>query len=406
MDQFSLEQQALLMLLDQCLWKKPNNLPEQLDWDMLKTLSAQQGVLALAYDGAVAGNASMPAELKKIWSQQTILAVMKNERLLVAQDQLLEQLQQANIPAVILKGSSVAQYYPQPDLRALGDIDVLVPRESLEQVKAILLQSGYEFREADHDFHLGFSRPGAYVEVHYDVTTLPQCRGGDMAKQEIRRFLECREQGSMGGHGFPMLSQQHQALMLLLHMVRHTLDSGIGLRQLCDWAMYVATVDPEKWKDGIVPMLQRCGLLRYAQVATAACLRYLGLPERYAAWCEAVTQEDARRFMQDLFLGGNMGRANPEKIGRLLTSGGVQGDNRSLVKVSLAGLSAYAMQRYPVAKKHKWLLPFFWIYMPARYWLRSLFGLRKKKSVSQALKDAKTQQSFLEMLDLFETDDQ
>ena len=404
MKHFSVEQQALLTLLRNALWHQPGTLPEQLNWETLDTMAKQQGVLALIYDGAVALKVQMPAELKQKWNQLTLTAVMKNERLLVAQDQLLEQLQQADIPAVILKGSSVAQYYPQPDLRVLGDIDVLIPSECLEQAKPIMAQCGYESQGSGHDFHLGYSRPGVYVELHYDVTTLPQCRGGDMAKLEIQNFLKYRERGAMENHGFPMLSERHQALMLLLHMVRHMLGGGIGLRQLSDWAMYVAAVDPEKIKNDIAPMLERCGLLRYAQVATVTCVRYLGLPQRHAAWCEGVTDEDTGAFMQDLFRAGNMGSADSEQIGRLLAKGSVWEGKRSLLNVSLAGLSEYATRRYPITRKHRWLLPFFWVYMPVQYGLRSLLGLRKKKSVTQALRNAKNQQNFLEKLNIFEVE--
>ena len=46
-----------------------------------------------------------------------------------------------------MKGSSNSRNYPQPDLRVLGDIDILVNRESLEQVQAILEEQGYQLHE-------------------------------------------------------------------------------------------------------------------------------------------------------------------------------------------------------------------------------------------------------------------
>lgn len=404
MKHFTMEQQAILTLLRRSLWGEPGTLPEELNWETLDTMAKQQGVLALCYDGAVGLKAQMPAQLKQKWNQQTLMGVMKNQRLLAAQDQLLGQLQKAEIPAAILKGSSVARCYPQPDLRILGDIDVLIPSRCLEAAKPMMEQLGYRFHEADHEFHLGYSRADAYVEVHYDVTTLPECRGAEATKAQIANFLEDRVEAQMLGHGFAMLSATHQALMLLLHMVRHMLGGGIGLRQLCDWMMYLAHEDPAHFQSDTVPVLEVCGLLRYAQVATAACGAYLGLPEIHGAWCKDVTARDTLVFIENLFQGGNMGRADTEQIGSLLVKGTDLGEKQSFLKMSMTGLAEYAYQRYPVTRKHSWLLPFVWVFMTVRYWLRSLLGLRKKKSVTQAVKNAKDKRRFLESLEIFTVD--
>ena len=331
-----------------------------------------------------------------------LMSVMRNERLLVAQDQILTLLEQAEIPAAILKGSSVSRYYPQPDLRVLGDVDILIPIERVDQVKDMLLQMGYAFHESDHEFHLGFTRNGAYVEIHYDVTVLPDCKGGEYTALETKHFLDQVDTASVSGHRFPVLTEPHQALCLLLHMVRHTRDSGIGLRQLCDWAMFTANTDPEHFRKDIAPMLDRCGLLRYAMVATQACVRYLGLPAACAPWCADVKTADARCFMENIFSGGSLGGADTEKMGRVLSRGNIPGKKQSYLQMILAGLTKHAHYRFPITLRHRWLLPFFWIYIPLAYWVRSLLGLREKKSITAAARNAKAQQKFYEMLDIFE----
>lgn len=42
------------------------------------------------------------------------------------QQEILELLQEAGIPAAVLKGSAAAVYYPKPDYRTMGDIDLIV----------------------------------------------------------------------------------------------------------------------------------------------------------------------------------------------------------------------------------------------------------------------------------------
>ena len=402
MNHLSVEQQSLLILLQQSLWRKSDQLPEKINWEFVDKYATQQGVVALAYDGATTLKADLPTELRQKWSQKTLMGVMKNERLLVAQDMVLGWLAQHGIPAVILKGSSVSRFYPQPDLRVLGDIDILIPEENIPQAKDIMLQNGYTFHESDHEFHLGFSKPGAYVEIHYNVTTLPNCQGADATQAEITHFLDVQQKACVVGHNFPVLVQHYQSLSLLLHMVRHMVSGGIGLRQLCDWTVHVANTDLAEFIKFTIPMLEKCGLLRYAQVATWACVRYLGLPRKYATWCESVSDAHAFAFLQDVFRGGNMGSADPEKMGRALSHSNATGDKQSFSKMVLSSLTELVFRNFPFVKKYKVLLPLFWIYLPIRYWIRSLFGVREKKSLITAAKNAKIQQDFYNMLGIFD----
>lgn len=400
----NLEQQALLALLRQSLWGESGGFHEKLNWETLDTMAKQQGVISLAYDGAVALKAALPEQIRQTWNRRTMAGVVRNERLLVAQDEVLSWLDAAGIPAAILKGSSVARHYPQPELRVLGDVDILVPRAQVEQVQQILQRNGYRMHESDHNFHIGFDRDGAYVEIHYDVISLPDCKGANAVQKETAHFLDHTDRGQVRTHTFPVLAQHHQALMLLLHMVRHMMEGGIGLRQLCDWAMYLANADAEHFTRNTVPVLERCGLLRYAQIATGTCVRYLGMPKKYALWCENVDAFQTQAFLEDILSCGNMGTADSGKIGRTLAKGSTPEKKQSYLGTVLANLTRIANYRFPITRTQKWLLPIFWVYLPLRYWVRSLLGLRQKQSVIKVAQDAKAKQEFFNMLELFETE--
>ena len=70
-----------------------------------------------------------------------------------------------------------------------------------------------------------------------------------------------------------------------------------------------------------------------------------------------------------------------------------------------ASLTEICYQNFPLLKKYRILLPLAWVYIPMRYWVRSLFGLRKRKSIGQAAKNAKTQRDFYHMLGIFTVDE-
>lgn len=398
MKHLTAEQRAVLALLRRSLWGESPDIPEKVNWETLHRIAKEQAVISYMYDGARAAQAAVPARILEQWKQVLLRGVAKNERLLKAQDDLIAWFSQAGIPCVILKGSSVAQYYPQPDLRILGDIDILVKKADVERASAILEQQGYAYHEHEHGFHLSYNRPGAYVELHYHVTSLPENSGGKIAGEVIDGFLEDIRQGAVGSHHFPVLSEANQGLTLILHMIRHMFLGGIGLRQLADWAVYVANND----LSGVLPVLERCGVLLYAKVATKVCVQYLGLSGQDLSWCEDVEEDLCREFLGDIFRGGNMGTADTESLGSWFTDERIGSSGKSSLAVLLTRLTHLSYQRFPFTRKYKVLLPFFWVFLPVRYWVRSLLGLRPKKPVSKVVATARQRRELYDMLKMFE----
>lgn len=402
MNHLSSEEKTLLILLQKSLWGEAAAVPFAVSWEEIDNLAAEQGVVSLVYDGAVKAGAAVPQELLRKWKDKMFRGAVKNELLLHAQKQLTDWLAEAGIPVVILKGSSVARYYPQPELRVLGDIDLLVREEDLERAAELLQQHGYAVHESDHDFHVGLSCRGVYVELHYGVTGFPDSPGGCEAREYAARFLDEIHYGVVADYTFPVLSEANQALSLLLHMIRHMFSTGLGLRQVCDWAVYVANADSERFAAEVIPMFRRCGLLRYARVATRACVRYLGLPEEGLSWCADVDDADCRVFMEEVFRLGNMGEADNEGMGNMLITEKTMGTHETAVQGLLARLTELAYHRFPLTRKWKLFLPVFWVYLPVRYLVRSVLGLRPKKSVVKVVLAAKKQRSLYEVLRPYE----
>lgn len=405
MNHLSKEQRTLLMLLRSSLWRDSVAIPPDMDWAVTGKYAKEQGVLSFLYDGAVTAKAEVPAELLTKWKNATFQGVIRNERLLHAQDELLTWFEQAGILCVVLKGSSVARYYPQPDLRVLGDIDVLVDKSDVDTAREILEQHGYAFHESDHEFHMGFTRPGSYVELHYNVTKLPDSAGGRAAGKVIDTFLSDIKQSCIGNHRFPTLSETNQAIMLLLHMIRHMFESGIGLRQLCDWAVYMASVETTNFENGTLSILEQCGLKKYAEIATRACIKYLGLSEENMAWCECVSEEECGLFISDVFREGNMGSANHERMASWLIDSSEMGNKSSSLKALIVRLNQLAYLHFPVVKKCPLLLPLFWLYLPVRYFWRAMLGKRPKRSLQNAVKNAKKQRDLYETVKAFDIED-
>ena len=319
---------------------------------------------------------------------------------------LIQWMAENKVRAAILKGTSCSRYYPFPEARPLGDIDVLVDRECVNAVGEYLESRGYTKSQHEHEFHVGYYGTEAIVEVHYAGTSIPNSAGGRAVAEEMAHFLDDTQMACIGKMTFPVLSDAHQALMLLLHMERHMVDSGIGLRQLCDWTVFVNGTAGVTWKKGILGLLNRCGLLVYAKVLTKACVLFLGLDATKAEWCLDTDDELARAMMEDVFRGGSMGAAVTEGMGSLFTDRAHMGDGRQTKLKGLIGsLTKLANQHFPYTQRYKILLPVFWIYIPMRYLVRSLVGLCPKKRILAVYREADQRQKLFKALRLYEVDD-
>ena len=56
-----------------------------------------------------------------------------------------------------LKGTAAAMYYPEPQLRTMGDIDAIVPMALLPAAEQLLLADGYVCTDREHPRHLSFT---------------------------------------------------------------------------------------------------------------------------------------------------------------------------------------------------------------------------------------------------------
>lgn len=395
-------QSALLTLIKNALWVRQAEVAT-IDFESVEKMAKEQGVLWMLYLGAKKTPNQIPPESLRSWRAFLHSSVLRNEQINAVQSQLLHWLDEKGIQTVVLKGTSCSRYYPYPEARSLGDIDVLINIKDYKAVDQYLKQQGYTSSKEAHDFHVGYYGKDAVIEVHFAGTSLPQNNCSKKITEEMNRFIEARQTVFINDMEFPALSDSHQALMLLLHMERHMLEDGIGLRQLCDWCAFVKGEDSGHWENRTLNLLGECGLLVYAKVLTKACVKYLGLSRECAHWCEDVDESLADAMIMEVFRGGNMGKAEQEGMSNLFVDRSYLGNGvQSRLKGLIASMNMIAYKNWPKVEKYKVFLPLCWLYLPLRYWLRAMVGLRPKKNASRIVTASTQRQKLYNALHLYE----
>ena len=312
-------------------------------------------------------------------------------RYIHSEEELKKVLDNGFIPFVVLKGNAAAIYYKDPSRRTMGDIDFLVREDDFERTKELLSNSGFIL---EHDFddvnyrHISFSKDNMIFELHKQFSH----KDIDL-ESYIVSGLNNRVIKTIEGHAFPMLPRLANGLVLLDHMRNH-LKSGLGLRQVIDWMMYVyRELDDEFWNSEFSSVCTEKGLDTLAITATRMCQIYLGLPETIT-WCKSADEKTCEQLMDCLLISGNFGRKNG--IGN-----SVETVNTNIKRKGLFPWLQHAGEHnWKAYHKHHWLKPFCWIYQIFRYAKQGIKTGRNKKQLKSDLDRSKDRYELLKQLDI------
>ena len=406
--------QDVLCLLSQALHaaRQPESTSRALnnhpDWPAILREAAQQAVLPLVLEAALTlpPEQQPPGGVLAIYRDQAIRQAIHNERLMAAQDVILAAFARQGIPCAILKGASVACFYPQPSLREMGDIDLLTYPVHLDQAAGLLTGLGYSKAPAREDFHLGFVGPRAQVELHFIATEYPEGPAGRHLREAMEGALPAARVQRMDGYSFPALSPPHQAISLLIHTQRHMMGLGIGLRHLCDFAMFLNSLSPAAWQADIAPLLKQGGLLQFARVLARACVLYLGLPAAQAPWSAQVDDRLAHDLLMDFLDSGNFGhkRSTLRATAVLVADKAGTGRPAGMLRTALRNINTYARKRYPAAQRWPALLPLYWLYVPACY-LVTRWRMGEGAAARQTLVQARQRKRLFDQLRIYLPDE-
>ncbi len=287
-----------------------------LDWQKLQTIAGKHGVLSLIYQQAEGDE--IPDAVKKNVTRVARTATLQSYRLLFLSKYLIGRLEEAGIAVVLLKGVATASYYPEPELRKSGDVDILLLEpEKLAKVCEILEASGYIKNETQRALHHSVfsSEDGIEVELH---TMLAEPFDNSRINNYLEQKLEdCKKnviRADVMGVELPILADGYHAYELLLHMLQHFLRSGFGVKLLCDWVVLWNSEIAEEEKQKYSLLVKESGLKGFSDMITQVCCSYLGLRSEQVEWMEMFTSYKVHAFMEEILEAEEFGKKSAERM--------------------------------------------------------------------------------------------
>ena len=379
----------------------------------LLTESKAQAVYSLlfnALDDQI--KAVLSAEKYAQYSEMNLLHAIACTRNFDEHGELHELMTAEQIPYVVIKGLASASYYPEPSLRNMGDVDFLVAPSDLSRAGKALEQAGFAVDHGDEDdgIHIAYTRPPISIwEMHRSVNGIPSGEIGTAIQAEVDHTIETAVETTCEGVLCRVPDRFHHGLIMLLHTASHLTSEGVGLRHLCDWAVFVSSLSDAEFRELFEKKLKEFGLWRFAQALTLLGIEYLGAPKR--VWAvralerKSITAEQLESLMNDILSGGNFGFKDMNRyreIKYISDRGERTVNSDGIIKQGFKTLNQKVYADYKTIEKHRFLLPIGYLAEGGRYIGLLISGKRKSSDTRQMLQEAAQRKKVYSSLRLFE----
>lgn len=299
------------------LWNKPADASlfnKATDWQAIYQLARKQTVLGLVFDGIN----TLPSELHPArtlylqWCRMIAEIEDANKQL----DNIIAELYPAFIEAglcpILLKGQGIAGTYANPSRRQCGDIDIYFGKQQYAQANQMMVELGASGEPEESVKHTSFEYRQVQIEIHRSLAYLYDPFIQKEFNKIEQRYLSKASLSTttIANTDVNILHPTFNVIYIFIHALVHFLSSGVGLRQLCDWARLIATTGNELNNKEIEESLRKMKLEKAVGAFAYVAVNYLGLPAEKIPFTVLEAKAEGEYLLKDIFVSGNFGQYN------------------------------------------------------------------------------------------------
>lgn len=367
-------EKGLLTLLKSAIMEQSLPLPEGFSLEEAMSQIKRHGVAALAYDGAIRCGIPRTDSTMQSLFQTYCRCLMVSEGQMQEIKRIFTAFEENGIDYMPLKGCNMKALYPKPELRTMGDADVLIRMEQYDLIGAILPDLGFEMQnESNHE--LVWQSKKLHLELHKRLVPTYN-------KDFYAYFGEGWQLAAVHENHRYFMHLEDEFVFLFTHFAKHFRAGGIGCRHVVDLWVWMDTNRGVNWTE----VEQKLDKLQLRQFCC-------NIRDLISAWFEDGPTNEKLDFIGDYILAsGNWGNLETRRLSQGVRD--MQTTNRSaefkvrylwhLVFPTFTGMR----NCYPILKKHPWLLPAAWLHRAfcKLFNLRALWG-RHKQTLNDLTQD-------------------
>lgn len=260
---------------------------DEVDWEKVYQLAEEQSVVGLVLAGIERyrnhnANLNVNQELLLQWIGEVQIIEQQNKAMNQFIEKLVEEMREAGIYTVLVKGQGIGQCYERPLWRASGDVDFFLSNDNYEKAKKFLLPlSSSNKPERQYSKEMGMSIDPWYVEVHGTLRTGLSTRIDntiDSVQRDVFFGGSVRSWANSNTQVF-LPSPDNDVFFVFTHFIKHFYkEGGVSIRQLCDWCRLLWTYKDSLNHELLESRVRKAGLMSEWKALAALAVEFLGMP--------------------------------------------------------------------------------------------------------------------------------
>jgi len=371
-------QLGIIKLIRSAITGEKCELPAAFDLEIAFERILKHHIVPMAYEGAVRCGIDKKLPVMQKMFQLYARNLLYSDGQLCDVEKICNAFVDAGIDYVPLKGCVIKHLYPKPEMRPMGDADILIRTEQYDRIKPIIAGLGFvECEESDHE--LKWNSKSLHLELHKRL--IPSYN-----KDYYRYFGDGWQLARAVSATRYALSYEDEFIFLFTHFAKHYRDGGIGFRHVTDLFVY-RRAHPDLDEQYISDELRKLQLDEF----------YRNIQKLIDVWFGSSEGDEKTEFITAvIYENGSWGNS----IDHLLAEGVKNGQSVGSIELGrlrklmrLIFPSAQTLQRrYPILCKAPILLPFLW---PIR-WITALIFRRDNVKYQQNVFETATPEKIKE----------
>lgn len=378
-----IEAQIIDLLNSEVYNKQPKlRYSNQTQWSEILKVAENHSIEPLIYSAVNKYCKGMlESDLHKKWQGETFKQALTMKNCNTKTSKILQNLNDNHIDVIVLKGTYLRLFYPRPDLRIMGDADILIREEDFLKTAEILIHLGYK-EIGRNNYHVEYEDKNKHcIEVHWTLEKVEK-------KVYDLDIWQCAKEIYIDKVKAKTLSLEYTIVYLLDHMAGHLKCLGFGLRQLVDLALLINnTYENIDWNK-VKFYIKKAHLERFMEVIFVICNKffYMSIPKEIDV--QDINNNDLEQVIKFIFYSGTYGQMNFEGIYSKKISeskGNMIERNLQLIFPKRCNLK----EKFAYGKKNKLFLLIAWchraIYLIRRYKINFKLIKNRKNIYEEAL---------------------
>ena len=365
-------QRGVVTLIKSALDGREYPLPEQFDIAETVKIAVRHKIVGLIYYGAVQCGIDRKCEPMQKLFQLLVQTIAATERQRVMHSRVADKFEENGIDYIPLKGFVLQDLYPKPEMRTMGDADILIRMEQYDKIRQVMAELGYSF---DHEYYHEIAWKKGNIEIELHRSMIPET-SKDMYAYFGDGWKFAEKRGDRAGRYD--LSPENFYIHTFAHLTKHYRGAGIGIRHMVDLWVYRNT-SPNLNMDLVEDALEQMGLLPfYKNVAATLELWFL----------DGESTDITDTITEFVFANGVFGCKDNARITSLIKDTNLSGSvrkskMRAFWKLVFPSHSIMA-KKYSVLEKAAVMLPVMWVVR----WFQVLFS--KPEEVHTTIKQSRS----------------